>query len=69
MSIDVAYVDGGIGVSRDSSSTSGGTDEPGRVNFVHFETDDADGQRGAQEPITLLFRCGRVIPLLAYGLF
>ena len=65
MSVDVAYVDGGIGVPRDSSSSSSGAvDEAGRVNFVHFETDDADGQRGAQDPITLLFRCVYFIPLL-----
>jgi len=56
-SIDVAYVDGGIGGSRGSSSGSW-VDEVGRVNFVHFETDDADGQYGTQDPITLLFRPG-----------
>ncbi|KAF9516724.1 hypothetical protein BS47DRAFT_1327253 [Hydnum rufescens UP504] len=56
-SIDVAYVDGGIAGSRDSSSSSW-VDDVGRVNFVHFETDDADGQYGAQDPITLLFRPG-----------
>jgi len=59
VSIDVAYVDGGIGVSSDSSSSSSGVnDQAGRVNFVHFETDDADGRRGTHDPITLLFRPG-----------